>query len=153
MCVLALALVFALSSPCVQASPPVPGPEINGFAPHGRYAGHWGADFEAELGAGVRAVADGVVTFSGSVADRYSVTIEHGRGWVTTLSYLEVTLVDAGERVHAGQIVGLSGLAHGLEALHLSLRVDGDYRDPDLLFACPLGSISDALRLVPVPGS
>jgi murein DD-endopeptidase MepM/ murein hydrolase activator NlpD len=151
--VLAFAIALVVTSVCPQTAPPVPGPEINGYAPSGSYAGHWGVDFEAELGKAVRAVADGVVTFSGSVVDHFSVTIDHGRGWVTSLSYLEVTLVDQGEHVHRGQIVGLSGRAHGLDAVHVSLRIDGTYRDPDLLFTCRQGSISDALHLVALPGS
>jgi murein DD-endopeptidase MepM/ murein hydrolase activator NlpD len=139
-------------SPCPEAAPPVPGRVVAGFAPIGDYAGHWGVDFAADPGSPVRAVADGAVTFAGSVAGRLSVSVDHGRGLVTTLSYLSGVSVEKGRFVRGGDVLGESGLAHGTASVHLSLRIAGQYVDPMMLFSCRVGDISEALRLVPLPG-
>ena len=150
MMILLAALLF--TSPCPEAIAPVPGPVIAGYAPIGDYAGHWGVDFAAEPGRAVGAVADGTVTFAGSVAGRLSVSVDHGRGLMTTVSYLSAVSVRKGELVGAGQKLGESGRAHGTGSVHLSLRIDGEYTDPMVLFSCRVGDISEALRLVPIPG-
>ncbi|MGF1667385.1 MAG: murein hydrolase activator EnvC family protein [Acidimicrobiia bacterium] len=147
-----LLAALLLSSPCPEAVAPVAGPVIAGYAPIGDYAGHWGVDFAAEPGSEVGAVADGTVTFAGSVAGRLSVSVDHGRGLMTTVSYLSAVSVRKGELVRAGQKLGESGRAHGTGSVHLSLRIDGEYTDPMVLFSCRVGDISEALRLVPVPG-
>ena len=147
-----LALVAALTvGACPEAVKPVPGPEVAGFAPIGRYAGHWGVDYQAAPGSSVGAVADGTVSFAGQVAGRTSVSIDHGRGWVSTVSYLSAEDVARGERVRRGEVVATSGRAHGASSVHLSVRVAGEYVDPQWLFSCRLGNIPDALSLVPVP--
>ena len=140
-----------VASPCPDAVRPVPGPIIEGFAPVGDYAGHWGVDFAAAPGTEVGAVADGTISFAGPVAGRLSVSVDHGRGMVTTVSYLATVSVSRGERVSRGQTLGTSGTAHGIESIPLSLRIAGEYTDPTVLFSCRLGDISEALRLVPVP--
>ncbi len=118
-------LVAAL---CV--SPPVDGPVVRPFAPEGRYAGHWGVDFAVERGSPVHAVAGGTVTFAGEVAGVATVTIDHGGGVKTSYSYLASLSVEPGERASPGAVVGMSGIDHGLAALHLSVRVRGRYVDP-----------------------
>lgn len=144
------ALLFP--SPCPEVVTPVSGPVVEEFAPIGEYAGHWGVDFAALPGTPVGAVAGGTVTFAGPVAGRLSVSVDHGRGFVTTLSYLSSVDVRKGQPVAAGEVVGVSGRAHGTDSVHLSLRIDGEYTDPLVLFSCQVGSISDALRLVPIHG-
>jgi murein DD-endopeptidase MepM/ murein hydrolase activator NlpD len=147
-----LSTSLPLASPCPEAVPPVAGRVIAGYAPIGDYAGHWGVDFAAVPGSDVGAVADGIVTFAGSVAGRLSVSVAHGRGLVTTVSYLSAVSVRKGELVRSGQKLGESGRAHDTDSIHLSLRIDGEYTDPMVLFSCRVGDLSEALRLVPVPG-
>ena len=72
-----------------------------------------------------------------------------------SLSYLSSVWVSAGQRIEVGEVLGRSGADHGLSAVHLSLRVDGRYVNPEPALACgrrashPLGRI----RLVPhAPG-
>jgi septal ring factor EnvC (AmiA/AmiB activator) len=103
-------------------------------------------------GTAVGAPAGGVVSFSGSVAGRLSVSIDHGRGMVSTVSYLAAVGVSRGSRVGVGERLATSGVAHDTAAVHLSLRIDGTYVDPAVLFRCHVGDISDALWLTPVPG-
>jgi hypothetical protein len=132
---------------------PIPGGDvIRPFAPEGAYAGHWGVDVAAPAGAPVVAPLSGRVSFAGSVAGMLTVTIEQGPMKVS-LSYLGSVAVARGAAVSVGEVVGTSGHAHGLEAVHLSVRLSGDYVDPAPFLGCRLGSISDALRLVPYPGS
>lgn len=131
---------------------PFPGGDlIRPFAPEGAYAGHWGVDLAAPAGSPVSAPLDGRVSFAGSVAGMRTVTIEQGPMKVS-LSYLGSVGVGPGTMVTAGDVVGTSGRAHGLDAVHLSVRLNGDYVDPAPFLGCRLGSISDALRLVPYPG-
>jgi septal ring factor EnvC (AmiA/AmiB activator) len=62
-----------------------------------------------------------------------------------SLSYLSSIDTSAGTRVAAGTIVGRSGLAHGESAVHVSVRVGGEYVDPIGHLRCRSGTI----RLLP----
>lgn len=139
---------FLLGLVCLTA--PVPGPVIAPYAPAGAYAGHWGVDLAAPAGSEVRAPLDGHVSFAGVVAGMSTVTVESGSLKVS-LSYLSVIQVSAGDNVERGERIGLSGLAHGTSALHLSTRVEGVYVDPLPFLRCRFRTISEALWLVPYP--
>jgi murein DD-endopeptidase MepM/ murein hydrolase activator NlpD len=143
--ILALAAVLLLSQPAVSA-PASPGgwswplderqlgrrfePPADAYG-----AGHRGVDLEAGVGAVVRAVASGRVTFAGPVGGVPVVTIDHGRERST---YQPVeALVRVGDAVSARQPIGtlLGAYSHCAGAcLHLG-RIAGDqYLDPmDLL--------------------
>ena len=127
------------------ALPPVDGPVVAGFEPSTGYAGHWGVDIGADLGSEVSAPAAGVITFAGRVAGMKSVTIRLDERVRVSLSYLSSIDVSVGDRVEAGAMVGRSGLAHGEQALHVSVRVGGVYVDPIPYLSCPRGTI----RLLP----
>lgn len=115
------------------------------LAPAHRYApGHRGIDL-APTGTGtVRAPSSGTIAFSGSVAGRGILTIDHGGGLVTTLEPIATNLV-VGALVASGDIVGT--IDHGghtaVGALHFGVRLDGDYINPLLL----LGGIPHAVLL------
>ena len=115
---------------------PVAGEIVREYAPIGRYAGHWGIDFAAPFGTIVRAAGPGVVTFAGSVAGRLSVTIHHGGGVRTSVSYLSEITTGVGSHVTRGEAIGRSGIDHGLEAVHLSVRVGDAYVDPRRWLGC-----------------
>ena len=140
---LALAL---LVPPIVDYSSP-PGPVLAGYAPMGRYAGHWGVDFGAPPGSLVRAVLPGTVTFSGFVVENLSVTVHYRGGMRTSYSFLSRLAVSQGEVLNRGDLVGESGLAHGIASWHLSLRLGYIYADPMQLFGCH-SSPGSALWLV-----
>ncbi len=112
-------LIAALA--CLGLSYPVQGPIVSGFAPVGRYAGHWGVDFSAPAGTQVTASASGRVSFSGNVVGNSTVTVEHGGGLRTSYSYLATRIVFAGQHVGRGAVVGTAGTSHG--GLHFSVRV------------------------------
>jgi murein DD-endopeptidase MepM/ murein hydrolase activator NlpD len=126
----AIVLILALiPGPCLLGLP-ADGPVVAPFAPVGAYGGHWGIDLAVPVGTPVRAAADGVVTFSGEIAGRSSVTIHHGGGVRTSYSYLASRAVAAGAPVTRGEIVGMSGLDHSTPAVHFSLRIGDRYLDP-----------------------
>ena len=147
-------LLVALPVPsqaCVGLSPPVDGPLVRSFGPTGPFSGHFGADYAAPGGTLVRAPGPGFVSFSGSVAGRLAVTVDHGGGLRTTVSSVAEHLVDRGARVWSGRPIATSGTHDGVAAVHVSVRVDGVYVDPAIVFGCVEGSPAHALRLVPVP--
>lgn len=141
---------MAVGLVCLLA--PVSGPTVSSFAPEGLYAGHWGVDLSASVGTTVRAPLSGTISFAGSVAGTRSVTIQSGDLKVS-VSYLSEVAVSRGARVERGSAVGRSGLAHGSEALHLSVRLGDRYVDPAPFLQCRFRPISEALRLVPYPGA
>lgn len=98
-------------------------------------AGHRGVDLGTSIGATVTAPAEGVVAFRGTVVDRPLLTIEHPGGLVTTFEPVASELV-AGEVVASGQELGIVDVGGHTPAgaLHLGVRLDGDYINPMLLF-------------------
>lgn len=83
----------------------------------GRQAVHLGVDFDVPLGSDVLAVAEGVVTYSGTRSG-YGNTIEidHGNGYMTRYAHNSRNTVEIGARVNAGQVVakvGSSGRSTG----------------------------------------
>lgn len=103
-------------------------------APDSRYGpGHRGVDLATLVGAPVRAVAGGVVTFAGDVAGVGVVTVDHGAERST---YQPVSAaVSAGDRVDAGDVIGkvVLGPFHcSSPCLHLGRvrQADDTYLDP-----------------------
>lgn len=132
--------------------PPVDGPVIRKFdAPTSRFgAGHRGIDLRSDPGVAVRAAASGTVAFAGRVGSTVAVTLDHARGISTTYSSLSEILVQRGEMVSAGSWIGRVGEAHdGAEAaLHLGVKVEGSYVDPETLLS-PI-DVSSAIHLAPL---
>lgn len=101
---------------------------------------HDGVDIGVQLGDKVYAIMDGVVAavyeddYLGTV-----VVLEHAEGWRTLYANLTaVPAVDAGDSVHAGQVIGAVGQTAMLEVasqphLHLEVYRYGALTDPALL--------------------
>jgi murein DD-endopeptidase MepM/ murein hydrolase activator NlpD len=128
---------------------PVRGPLVRGFeAPPGPYGpGHRGVDLCAPLGTPVAAPAAGAVGFAGRVAGSAWVSVLVAPGVVVTVGPLLQPAVAAGQRVAALGPVGRLAAGHG-GAVHLSLRVDGDYLDP-----LPWLVDRPRVRLAPLPAA
>ena len=139
----------------VIASPPVPGPVVAGFQPPASIygPGHRGLDYAVTPGEPVRAVADGLVTFAGSVGATQHVTVRLADGRLVTLSFLRSVTVVRGDTVRRGQVVGTAGGVDPLTPrydgtrLLLTLRVGGAYVDPSVLFAPP--DLASVVHLAP----
>lgn len=115
----------------LELSPPVPGSVLRGFqvGPSPWSAGHRGVDLSAAPGDEVRAAADGVVHFTGSVAGIRSVSIDHG-GVRTTYTPVRAK-VSQGDVVATGQVIGHLTTGHcAVGCLHLGLTDGQDYFDP-----------------------
>jgi murein DD-endopeptidase MepM/ murein hydrolase activator NlpD len=98
---------------------------------------HWGIDIAAPIGTPVKAPAGGVVSlahpdmyFSGA-----TLFIDHGHGLVSAFLHLSEILVEVGERVEQGTVVGRVGATGRATGPHLDWRVNlgGTRIDPRLL--------------------
>ncbi|KNY22433.1 M23 family metallopeptidase [Methylobacterium sp. ARG-1] len=94
---------------------------------------HTGLDLKAESGEPTRATAPGRVSaadFAGGYGNM--VEIDHGHGVVTRFGHLARIFVRTGQRVAAGDVVGLvgsTGRSTGAH-LHYETRIDGEPVDP-----------------------
>ena len=110
-------------------------------SPFGRDGSRWhpGLDIGILQSLDVRAAADGVVTLSGYLPgyDGYGaiVAVQHRYGYSTLYAHLSRPLVQAGERVHAGQLIAIAGCTGWCTGthLHFELRRRGFPVDPTLL--------------------
>ncbi len=100
-------------------------------------APHWGLDIAAPTGTAVIAPAGGIITlaepdlyFSGG-----TLFIDHGHGLVSAFLHLSELLVDEGQRVEQGDLIGRIGATGRATGPHLDWRINiGDRRvDPKLL--------------------
>jgi murein DD-endopeptidase MepM/ murein hydrolase activator NlpD len=136
-----VSLLLALA--CLLA--PVDGVVVDAFRPPACAwcPGNRGLEIRTLPGATVRAAADGVVGYAGTVAGvRYVVVVE-ASGRRTTYGRLRSVHVRAGSPVRAGDPVGTAG---GL--VFFGVRVGDDYVDPDPL----LGEPAYHPQLVPLDG-
>ncbi|SNR97872.1 Murein DD-endopeptidase MepM and murein hydrolase activator NlpD, contain LysM domain [Humidesulfovibrio mexicanus] len=98
---------------------------------------HRGLDLEASVGDPVRAADHGVVALAG---DFYypgqCVYLDHGQGLVTMYFHLSERLVQMGQRVERGQVLGLAGESGRSTRAHLHFGVAalGRLVDPEPLF-------------------
>lgn len=105
------------------------------------YDGHVGTDFAIPPGTAVVAPAPGVVRLVENRMERggLKIGIDHGDGLATTLGHLSRALVQVGDRLARGDIVGLSGMS-GVDGVlffpwlaphvHFNVLLDGEAVDP-----------------------
>lgn len=115
------------ADPPVSFAWPLSGKVRREFAARGgKGAFHDGIDVLAAKGAPVRASAAGTVIFAGDGPMEYGKTVilHHGKRWTTVYSYLDKITVKLGDKVKAGERIGLngqSGLA-GDPQMHFEVR-------------------------------
>ncbi len=101
------------------------GPRQGGF--------HYGLDIAASTGTPVRAVASGLVDYSGWRGGYgRAIIIDHGDGWQSLYGHASRLIAGEGEQVYQGQIiarVGDTGNATGPH-LHLEIIKDGSKLNP-----------------------
>ena len=99
----------------------------------GRRTMHKGVDFSARMGTSVMVTADGVVTFSG-VQQTYGnvVEVSHGGGFITRYAHLQRRLVQKGQRVTRGDVIGRVGSTgrSTFSHLHYEIEQEGERIDP-----------------------
>ena len=139
---IAVRLAVWTEGACPGMQLPVEGSAVQRFEPIGRYGGHWGIDISAPRGTPVSAADGGIVSFAGVVASNRTVTVGHGGGVKSSYSYLDSLDVAEGDRIERGDVLGWSGVAHGSEAVHFSIRIDGTYIDPMRMVSCAISVTS-----------
>lgn len=99
---------------------------------------HTGLDFAAAAGTQIRAVRDGTVAYAGWGGNYGNmVKIDHDNGMATWYAHmLEPASVNQGQRVSAGQPIGLVGSTGNStgDHLHLEVRRSGIHQDPEWWF-------------------
>lgn len=97
---------------------------------------HRGVDYRAKDGDPVRSAADGTVILS---ADHYyagaCIYVDHGSGVISVYMHLSRRLVDAGDTVSAGEVIGLAGRTGRVTGphLHFGISLQGNMVDPEPL--------------------
>ena len=100
----------------------------------GRLALHPGVDLAEAYGAEIRAAAAGRIAHSG-LAGGYGIMVEidHGNGLATRYAHMSEALVEEGQEVDKGAILGRLGSTGRSTGphLHYEVRVDGEPVDPE----------------------
>lgn len=99
----------------------------------GRPAFHGGLDISAPTGTPIVATADGVVTLAGWDSSLgKAVRISHGFGVQTRYGHMSRVVVEAGQRIKRGEVIGYVGSTGRSTGAHLHYEVyrDGEAVDP-----------------------
>lgn len=126
-----MASVFREQDRLLRAIPslwPVKGWISQTFSPS-----HPALDIAAPSGAPVLAPADGIISFSGWADDLGNLMkIDHGEGFCTVYGHCSRLLVDTGDVVRRGEVVGFVGSTGQSSAphLHYEVHVDGRAVNP-----------------------
>lgn len=97
---------------------------------------HRGVDYRAKEGDPVMSAADGTVILS---ADHYyageCVYVDHGNGVISVYMHLSKRLAVDGDRVSAGDVIGLAGKTGRVTGphLHFGICIQGSMVDPEFL--------------------
>ena len=136
--------VAVAPTPCWQ--PPVDAPVVEPYrAPPCTYcAGNRGIEYGPSPGQTVSAVAEGAVTFAGSVAGTRYVVVQHVDGIRATYGRLASRTVAVGDAIRVGQRIGTT-----TDSLYFGLRAGEVPVDPTAL----LGVRTYPTRLVPTDGT
>ena len=127
-----------LSCPCACRFPAIPvvtspfGYRADPFL--GRLALHPGVDLAEAYGAEIHAAAAGRVVHAGPAGGYGNmVEIDHGNGLATRYAHMSETLVEEGQQVDKGAVLGKLGSTGRSTGphLHYEVRVDGEPVDPE----------------------
>lgn len=105
---------------------------------------HKGLDYRARRGTAVRAANSGIVVLARRLYyEGNCVIIDHGLGLYTIAMHLSRMSVHKGQRVTAGQRLGLSGATGRVTGphLHWAVRWEGAYLDPGKLLSMDLSAV------------
>jgi murein DD-endopeptidase MepM/ murein hydrolase activator NlpD len=122
---------------------PCPGHVTSGFGPRkGRM--HYGVDLDLETGDPVKSAFDGMVRISKfNRTFGHVVVVRHFNGLETLYAHLSERLVEPGQEIHAGDVLGLggnTGRSYGSH-LHFEVRFLEQPIDPRLVFDIEKGTL------------
>jgi murein DD-endopeptidase MepM/ murein hydrolase activator NlpD len=132
---------------------PVEGPVVSQFGRR-RSGWHAGADIKADVGTPIMAAAAGLVVYSGwGKAYGRFIRIEHDNAMITVYAHNLQNLVEVGERVEAGQVIGMVGRSGRASAyhLHFEVRMDGMAYNPVHLLPPPGPNVARAEEMTEPP--
>lgn len=112
------------------------------------YRWHYGTDLDLNTGDSVLAAFDGIVRISkwdGSGYGNY-VLVRHYNGLETLYGHFSKSLVQVGQYVKAGEVLGLGGSTGRSTGphLHYEVRYQGNPIDPENLYDFPVSSLKGA---------
>ncbi len=115
---------------------------------------HNGTDLDLDTGDSVRTTFDGMVRIVGWNGSGYGrfIMVRHYNGLETLYGHLSKQLVESGQTVKAGEVIGLGGSTGRSTGphLHYENRYEGNPFDPRYIFDWPEGQIkSDHFTLTP----
>jgi murein DD-endopeptidase MepM/ murein hydrolase activator NlpD len=94
---------------------------------------HTGVDLSVPSGSGVKATADGIVSFAGWTENSgIVVVVEHGHGFSTAYAHNGKALVRVGQRISRGEVIaksGSTGVSTGPH-VHYEIWKNGRHTDP-----------------------
>jgi septal ring factor EnvC (AmiA/AmiB activator) len=119
---------------------PTEGRVVTGFGPetHPRFGTETlrtGIDIEAPEGTPIRAVAAGTVAYRGWLKGYGNLLVlDHGDGYYTLYAHASQVLVDEGDQVKGGELIGRVGDTGSVEGprLHFEVRYQSRAEDPQL---------------------
>jgi murein DD-endopeptidase MepM/ murein hydrolase activator NlpD len=111
------------------------------------YRWHYGTDLNLNTGDSVVAAFDGIIRISkwdGSGYGNY-VVVRHYNGLETLYGHFSKTLVEVGQQVKAGEVLGLGGSTGRSTGphLHYEVRYQGNPIDPENLYDFPESLLKD----------
>ncbi len=122
---------------------PLPGGKV--ISPYGRHrSNHAGVDIKTHAGDTIRAAFAGMVRMSKPYSAYGNViVIRHAIGLETVYSHQSKNLVKSGDKVKAGQPIGLTGRTGRAttEHLHFETRINGQHFNPDVIFNLQEGTL------------
>lgn len=114
---------------------PLPGCHV--ISPYGGRRNHAGVDLKTRPNDKIVAAFDGVVTMSGPFSGYGNcIKIRHAYGFETLYSHQSKNLVRVGQKVKAGEVIGLTGRTGRAttEHLHFELKFRGRRLNPAVVF-------------------
>ena len=114
---------------------PLPGSHV--ISPYGGARHHSGVDIKTKPNDNILAAFDGVVTMSGPFSGYGNcIRIKHKYGFETLYSHQSKNFVKPGDRVKAGQVIGLTGRTGRAttEHLHFEVFFQGRRMNPTVVF-------------------
>ena len=109
-----------------------------------------GINIALPTGAPIHAAASGTVSYSGDELKDYGnlLLIKHPGGYVTAYAHADQLLVQSGQTVTKGQVIGYAGRTGDVSTpqLHFEIRHDTTPLNPDSLLARELLSVLASCR-------
>lgn len=111
-----------------------------GFLPQKRRP-HLGIDLAAKRGTPILAAQGGMVIYTGREFRGYGkmVLIESGKGWATLYAHMDKIVVQEGQKITQGQIIGAMGRTGRATGVHLHFEIRKDRGPIDPLPLLPNG--------------